>query len=136
MIDLIEGVDLLLESASPEKQLVDNIMRRGFPHPLMRNTVTWGFKDDPKAMVMIELRAQADSVYITGLLSTVQKKGYGQYVMQLIVDEADRLGVTLVGTAEPFGTPEVRIPKGALIKFYKGFGFDIDSRGSMVRKLK
>jgi len=136
VIDLIEHVDSLVESTSPEKQLVDNIMRKGHPHPFMRDTVAFGFKGDPQPLVTLELIAQTDAVYLTGLMSTVQKKGFGKYVMKLVIDEADKLGVTLVGTAKPFGIPEVRIPKAKLVKFYKGLGFHVGSDGKMIREPK
>lgn len=121
---------------SAAQQLVSNIEKRGHPHPFMRNTIMWSFKDDPKSLVMVELQAFDGYVYVTGLQSSVQKKGYGEYIMKLIIDEADKLGVTLRGIAKPFGTKDIAIPKAKLVAFYKKLGFKVEPNGEMTKEPK
>ncbi len=108
----------------------------------MRGARAWGFKheDGTEGTVYAKLfpSVHKDAVHISEIFAHPTGKGFGTDILQRILDEADKQGVTLDLSAVPYG--EDKMPPQDLIEYYRKHGFKLRGEGfaddEMVRKPK
>lgn len=67
-------------------------------------------------------------------------KGYGAYLFSSMIDYFDIAGFEqLYGNARPYGNKTTRMSRDILVKFYKGFDFEIfleTENNTLIRRIK
>jgi len=83
----------------------------------------------------VELSRTSNGIRLHAIRSFAPKSGAGTRAMQVVMNVADKHGFTITGTAKPFDTGQKGTLKSAPLKqWYKKLGFEVDSRGDMVRR--
>lgn len=130
----------LFESTQKKnKDFIHKIYGMGSRNPIGRGVVFMIRDDDGEdALIRLEMVDLPESAHITEITVLEDKggKGMGDFLMDVITKEADKMNVDLDLNAVPLAHQGKKIPKGKLVKFYKKHGFKNDGGDHMIRKHK
>jgi len=93
-------------------------------------------EDGAKCWVEVDMRPWDDGILFSSIQTHLEghechEKGYATEIVERLLDMADRHGVPLYGSVEPFGRPP-RMNKTQLKRWYKSLGFNVDRSGRLV----
>lgn len=124
---MIKFKDILLEytSSDPDSlaKALKDIRALGYTNPLNPREIVIDNS------VIIEIAIFDKRLHFSSIYSMDKGQGNAGRVMQQIVDIADKYGVSIALSPEPFSTDPKKLTKSQLITFYKKYGFKLEKGG-------